>query len=82
MASKLAEAPARETAGPVFRALWELNQAFAAAGVVATGAAVVLWSIALIGGWLTLDVQGFGLFVLVQAIWGLAAAANMLWGRR
>lgn len=109
VARKLTASPAQDlnAAGPVFSALWELNQAFAAAGVVATGAAVVLWSmalvrqgglgrwvgaagivataallIALIGGWLTLNVHGFGLFVLVQAVWGLMVAASMLWARR
>jgi len=107
VARKLTAAQDLPAAGPVFRALWELNQAFAAAGVVATGVAVVLWSIALIrqgglgrwigaagvvanaallvaliGGWLTLNVHGFGLFVLVQAAWGLMVAASMLWGRR
>jgi hypothetical protein len=101
------DAAALAAARPVFDALWALNQAFAAAGVVAIGTAVVVWSIALfhqagfgrwvgaagalassaclvalIGGWLTLDVHGFGLFVLIQAVWGLAVAALMLWGRR
>lgn len=107
VARKLTAAQDLAAARPVFRALWELNQGFAAVGVMATGVAVVLWSIALIrqgglgrwigaaglvanaallvaliGGWLTLDVHGFGLFVLVQAVWGLMVAANMLWGRR
>lgn len=109
VARKLMAQPAQDLTGaaPVFSALWELNQAFAAAGVVATAMAVVLWSIALVrqgglgrwvgaagiaanvgllvallGGWLTLDVHGFGLFVLVQAAWGLMVAAHMLWGRR
>ena len=103
----LASAGEVAAAKPVLAALWQLNQAFAAAGVVAIGVAVVLWSVALIrqgglgrwigaaggmvnaallvaliGGWLVLDVHGFGLFVLIQAIWGVALAASMLWGRR
>ncbi len=101
------DAAALAAGRPVFDALWALNQAFAAAGVVAISVAILLWAItlvrqgglgrwvgaagalasaaclvALIGGWLTLDVHGFGLFVLVQAVWGLAVAALMLWGRR
>lgn len=104
-----AGAPAETLAalGPMKQTLWQLNQAFAGAGVIAMSLAVVLWSAALVrergvlklvggagillglaaigalvGGWLELDVQGFGLFVAGQAVWGLVLALVLALTRR
>ena len=87
----------------VFRYNGHLNQAFARVLVVASSAAIVLWSAAilrvgllargvgfygcvlgpltvaaLLSGHLRLDVHGFGLVVLGQALWFIAAGTQLL----
>ena len=70
------------------------NQALAKLGVIATSAAIVLWAIALLrdstgiapaiallAGWVRLDVHGMLVVVLGQAIWNLAAGAELIRGR-
>jgi hypothetical protein len=79
-----------------------LNQAFARTYVVASSAAIVLWSasilrsrslapgvaiygllvgpailLAVVSGHLRLDVHGFGLIVLPQAVWFVVAGARL-----
>lgn len=80
------------------RAQWELNQALAAVGALAISAALLAWSLlllglrgawrwigalglavgagaglGLLGGWIELDVHGFGRVVFAQAAWAAAA---------
>lgn len=72
-----AGAPDETLAGlaPVMQALWQLNQAFAGAGVIAMSLAVVLWSVALLreGGAIRL-VGGAG------CLMGLAAIGALIGG--
>lgn len=98
-----AEPAARDAWHPLLEYNHMLNQAFASVLVVASSAAIVLWSaaitrgrviarwlgvyglvagpltiLALVSGRLRLDVHGFGLVVLVQSVWFVAAGV-CLW---
>jgi hypothetical protein len=95
--------PASETWRTLFDFNGRLNQAFARILAVASSAAIILWSVAIVrsrslargagfyglvvgsaivvavgSGYLSLDVHGFGLVVLLQAIWFIAVGI-LLW---